>query len=316
MKAVTIQQDGGERRLVLADHAEPAPKENELLVAVRAFSLNQGETRTALTSGAAGARPGWDFAGEVLAAPAGSGFAEGARVVGMMMAGAWAERIAVAPYFLSALPDAVDFARASTLPVAGLTAAVGLSKRAHGDGRRVLVTAATGGVGLYAIQLAAAAGAHVTALVRKAEHHALVRELGADAVITDVGEAAALPRFDLIMEGVGGSVLAGSLERLASRGACVLFGNAGHETTTTFDPQRFRLAEGGAFGGTTLYGFFLGEELMHQPPGPLLGDLAGRLAAGTLDPVIRRTAGWEEIDTVARDLLARGFVGKAVLEVG
>lgn len=316
MKAVTVREQGGERRLVLAEVEEPAPQEGELLVAVRAISLNQGETRTALTSGVDGARPGWDFAGEVLSAPAASGFAEGERVVGMMLAGAWAERVAVAPYFLSRLPDGLDFERAATLPVAGLTAAIGLAKHPHGDGRRVLVTAATGGVGLFAVQLAVAAGAHVTALVRRVEHHALVRTLGADAVITDIAEAEDMARFELIMEGVGGDVLGGALGRLASRGTCVLFGNAGHQELTTFNPQHFRLAAGGLFGGTSLYGFFLGEELMHTPPGPLLGELADRLAAGTLDPVIRRTADWTGIDAAARDLLARGFVGKAALTVG
>lgn len=314
MKAVTIEIEGGERRLVLAEQAEPSPRDGELLVAVRAFSLNQGETRGALTAGPAGSRPGWDFAGEVLAGAA--GFAEGERVVGMLPAGAWAERIAVAPYFLSRLPEGVAFEQAATLPVAGLTAAIGLGKHEHGGGRRVLVTAATGGVGLYAIQLAAAAGAHVTALVRRAEHHDLVRGLGADTVIADIAEAVALPRFDLVMEGVGGAVLGAAMGRLASRGTVVLFGNAGHDDSVTFSPQAFRLAEGGLFGGTSLYGFFLGEELMHTPPAPLLGELAGRLAAGTLDPVIRRTADWREVDAVARDLLARGFVGKAVLTLG
>src|SRR5207247_11345890 len=83
-----------------------------------------------------------------------SGPRVGARVVGLLPEGAWAERVAVPTHALAALPDKVTFAQAATLPVAGLTALYALAKRGPLLGRRVLVTGATGGGGYFADQLA------------------------------------------------------------------------------------------------------------------------------------------------------------------
>lgn len=317
MKAVTVSKAGPQTRLVLAEHAEPGAGPDEAIVAVRAFSLNNGEVRGALYEGADGDRPGWDLSGVVETAPEGSGFQPGDRVVGLVWKGGWAERVAVPTSRLAKIPDDVSFEAASTLPVAGLTASIALQKKAIGPGSRVLITAATGGVGVYAIQLAAAAGAHVTAFVRDAANAQFLRGLGAHAIA--VGPEAAGP-YDLILEGIGGALLGEALTWLAPRGVCVLFGDASQDTLTTFDARRFRLQSGGAHGGTVLYGFFLIEELT-RPEGAadgsaLLADLARRLSEGSLRPVIGRTAPWTGIDATARELLKRAFAGKAVLTVG
>lgn len=310
MRAVVVQtQTPG--RLALAQVAPPQPLPHEALVAVKAFSINRGEVKTALTEAADGFRPGWDFAGVVSQAAAdGSGPRAGARVVGMIFAGAWAETVAVPAFMLAELPDAVGFSDAATLPVAGLTAVHALRKRGELKGRKVLITGASGGVGVFAIQLAAAAGAEVTAAIRGPAREALVRRLGAAHVaIGDLESARGFGPFDLILESVGGETLGAALTLLAGQGVCVLFG-ASDTPVTTFDARRFRV------GGTSLYGLFLGDELSRDPPAPALAELAGRLAAGTLDPVIEVEAGWGEIARVAEDLMARRYVGKAVLTVG
>ncbi|MFC0220840.1 zinc-binding dehydrogenase [Pseudochelatococcus lubricantis] len=320
MKAVTVSKTGPETHLVLAEHTEPGAAPGEAIVAVRAFSLNNGEVRAALHEGVDGDRPGWDLSGVVESAPKGSGFQPGDRVVGLVWGGGWAERVAVPTSRLAKIPDGVSFEAASTLPVAGLTAAIALQKKAIGKGSRVLVTAATGGVGVYAIQLAAAAGAHVTAFVRAAANTEFLRNLGAEEIAVGLEAAEKGGPYDLILEGVGGTLLGEALMWLAPRGVCVLFGDASQDTLTTFDARRFRLQSGGAYGGTVLYGFFLIDELT-RPEGAadgsaLLADLARRLSEGSLRPVIGRTAQWTRIDTTARELLKREFSGKAVLTVG
>ena len=144
MKAVTVSKTGAETHFVLAEHTEPGATPDEAIVAVRAFSLNNGEVRGALYDGNDGDRPGWDLSGVVQTAPEGSGFQPGDRVVGLVWSGGWAERVTVPTSRLARIPDDVSFEAASTLPVAGLTAAVALQKKAIGPGSRVLVTAATG----------------------------------------------------------------------------------------------------------------------------------------------------------------------------
>src|SRR5262245_15527349 len=160
--AVVVDPDAP-GRLVLRPVAEPVPDRGEAVVHVRAISLNRGEIRRA-SMAPAGWRPGWDLAGEVERAAAdGAGPRAGARVVGLLSEGAWAERVAVPVHALAELPDKVTLAQAATFPVAGLTALYALGKSGGSlVGRRVLVTGATGGVGDFAVQLARLAGAHVT----------------------------------------------------------------------------------------------------------------------------------------------------------
>jgi NADPH:quinone reductase-like Zn-dependent oxidoreductase len=157
MRAVVIDETAP-GRLTIGRVPRPTPKPSEALVQVAAISLNRGEVRTALAA-ATGWRPGWDYAGTVVQPAAdGAGPAAGTRVVGAAPIGAWCEYIAAAPPSLASLPDAVSFEAAATLPVAGGTALHALRHGPQKSGRRVLITGASGGVGVYAIQLAAGAG--------------------------------------------------------------------------------------------------------------------------------------------------------------
>lgn len=206
MLAVVVE-GGAERRLALAEVSSPPGDSGRLRVRVGAISLNRGEVKGALTSADAGSRPGWDFAGTVEQAPEGSGFVTGERVVGALPSGAWAETVLTVPRAVARIPDGVTLDQAAAMPVAGLTALIGLDKRGSVEGRTVLVSAATGGVGLMAVQIAAKAGATVVALIRDGARAELLKRLGASTVVTSLSEAETAGPYDLILEGLGGETL-------------------------------------------------------------------------------------------------------------
>ena len=297
-------------RLVVREVPDPVPDRGEAVVRVRAISLNRGEVRRAGMA-AAGWRPGWDIAGEVeRAASDGSGPRVGARVVGLMLEGAWAERVAVPTHALAELPEKVTLSQAATFPVAGLTALHGLEKGGLLLGRRVLVTGATGGVGDFAVQLARIAGAHVAASVRRIDQTAAVRELGAHEVVVG-DEIPPSPKYDLVIESVGGRTLGTALGALQRGGVCVTLG-VSESAEVTFDARNFFVA-----GRTTLYGFYLFTELGSARPAAVgLRRLAELVAGGQLSPHISLERPWKDIAQVAQDLIARRFPGKAVLTVG
>jgi NADPH2:quinone reductase len=290
----------------LAEAAEPEPGSNEALVEVRAISLNRGESNQ-LVRAERGWRPGWDFAG-LVARPAadGSGPPGGARVVGFLESGAWAERIAVTSDRVGVLPDDVSFVDASTLPIAGITALRCLRAGGTLVGRRVLVTGAAGGVGHFAVQLAARAGARVTAVVGRPERGRGLVELGAAEVVTGI-DAAEGP-FDLVLESVGGASLARALDLVGHLGTVVTFGNSSREDTT------FRANAFYGPGTRRLYGFLI----FHREAVPYARDLellAGLVAAAELSTGVTVTTPWHEASEAVRALLDRRVEGKAVLEV-
>jgi NADPH:quinone reductase len=295
-------------RLVIRPVPDPVPDRNEAIVRVRAISLNRGEVRRS-TMAAAGWRPGWDLAGHVeRAASDSSGPKVGARVVGFLPEGAWAERVAVPTHSLAELPEKVTFSQAATFPVAGLTALHALAKNGQILGKRVLVTGATGGVGDFAVQLARLAGAHVTASARRADQASALRQLGAHEV-TIGDDIPPSPKYDLVIESVGGRTLGTALAALARGGVCVTLGVSA-SAEVTFDARAFFAA-----GRTQLYGFYVFAELGHEPAAVGLRRLADLVAAGQLAPHISVERPWSEIAQVAADLIARKYPGKAVLTV-
>ena len=307
-RAVVVDPDAP-GRLVLRPVPEPTPDRGEAIIKVRAISLNRGEVRRS-TMAPAGWRPGWDLAGTVERAAAdGSGPKVGARVVGFLPEGAWAERVAVPAHALADLPDKVTFSQAATFPVAGLTAMHALAKNGTILGKRVLVTGATGGVGDFAVQLARLGGAHVTATARRADQAPALRQLGAHEVA--VGEEIPpTPKYDLVIESVGGKTLGTALGALERGGMCVTLGVSA-SAEVTFDARAFFVA-----GRSQLYGFYLFTELGNESASVGLRRLAELVAAGQLAPHISVEKPWAEIAQVAADLIARKYPGKAVLTLG
>jgi NADPH:quinone reductase-like Zn-dependent oxidoreductase len=172
----------------------------------------------------------------------------------------------------------------------------------------VLVTGATGGVGDFAVQLARLAGAHVTAAARRAEQAAALRELGAHEVVT--GDAIpASPKYDLVVDSVGGRTLGTALAALERGGVCVTLGVSA-ASEVTFDARQFFVT-----GQTTLYGFYLFLELGSEPASAGLRRLAELVASRQVVPHVSVERPWSEIAKVAQKLMDRRFPGKAVLRI-
>jgi NADPH:quinone reductase-like Zn-dependent oxidoreductase len=290
--------------LRLADVDEPVVADSEAVVEVRAIALNFGEVHFIDQNRKPGEVPGWDAAGVVVQAAAdGSGPPVGSRVVSFHWAGGWAERRAAPTENLAVLPDSVEFGSAAALPVAGVTALQALRALGPVVGRRVLITGASGGVGRFAVQLAARAGAHVIAAVGTAARGAGLTELGAAEVVVGLSQVTD-PVFG-VLDNVGGPLLAEAFGLLADGGSAQSIGMASNEPTTIdFEKERRagvrkRLEP---FGART-------------PFGPDLQYLVALLAAGELDPQIGLRDSWEDVSKAADALLNRRVAGKAVLDL-
>ncbi|WP_062434552.1 zinc-binding dehydrogenase [Herbidospora daliensis] len=310
MLALLVDHDvpGGLR---LGETADPVPAADEVLVEVRAISLNHGELRGAILNHgellgvakqSAGYVPGWDAAG-VVRSPAASGCGPpvGSRVVTYGPSGAWAQLRAVPVGELAVVPEEVDLGAAATLPVAGVTALRALRRLGFVLGRRVLVTGASGGVGRFAVQLGAAAGAHVIASVGSAERGEGLAGLGAAEVV--VGLDGVESGLHGVLDNVGGPQLAQAFALLAEGGSVQLIGAASGEPTV-FEPY----ATVGEL--RSLQSFLMGAELAGD-----LAVLVGMLASGRLDPQIGRRLDWTDVARAAESLFARRIAGKAVLDV-
>ena len=291
--------------IALHDVPEPVPATGEVLVDVRAFSLNRGELRM-LRTAEDGWRPGWDFAG-IVASDVDDRLRAGARVVGIRQGETWAERVAVPRDWIAGLPNGVSFAQGAALPTAGLAALRMLRLGPAILGRRVLVTGASGGVGRFAIQLAHLGGAEVTALVSSGSARAAgVGQLGADDVVSDIEQLHG--RYDLILESVGGDTLGRLVTMLDAQGTLVMFGNSSNEPTT-FD---VRDVYNGALVRLQGFELFFGGD----PFGRDLGYLATLVAEGRLDPQLAGELPWERMPEAMERLRNRGVAGKIALTLG
>ncbi len=286
----------------------PSPLSNQALVRAAATSLNLGEVHVARAA-QEGTVFGWDVAGVVEQAAAdGSGPPQGSRVVGMVRSGAWAELVAVPTDSLAELPEGVSFAQAATLPVAGLTALLAVERGTRLLARKVLVTGASGGVGHFACQLAKLYGAHVVGLIRHRAKEGIVREAGADQVVVgeEASPAAELGPYRLVVEAVGGKVLAQTLGMLGPDGVCVSIGVIGG-MDISLDLRTMRAPR------SSLYKMLVFTEVSQEPASLGLARLAQLVAEGRLKPHIDVEESWTRIGQVAEDLLQRRISGKAVL---
>ncbi|WP_280379267.1 NADP-dependent oxidoreductase [Nocardia wallacei] len=233
MRAVVQQEWGDPENMRLAEIDRPEPVFGEVLVKVVAAGVNPVDYYTArgMAYNHVLDLPfvnGWDVAGVVEQVGYGATrFRPGDKVFGMpwfpRAAGAYAEYVSAPARHFAHMPAELSFTEAATLPLAGLTAWQMLVDVAGvGPGDRVLISAAAGGVGHLAVQIAKARGAHVIATARAAKHDFLT-DLGADEVVdytaTDI--TAAIRDADIVIQMFGGESALRALECLRPGGILV-----------------------------------------------------------------------------------------------
>ena len=244
MKALLVREHGPIENLVLDEAPDPVPKRGEVLVDVRAASINFPDL---LVIGGTYQKlpprpfsPGKDLAGVVAAVGEGvTTCRPGDRVCAQVEYGAYAEKCIVPELNCHVMPPAMSFAEAAAMGLVYLTAHFALVERGmYRPGEIVLATGAAGGVGLAAVQIAKALGATVLAAVSSEDKAELARRNGADHVIrTDapdlreslrkqVYEAVGERGVDLIIDPVGGDVFDASLRAIAWCGRVVIVGFA------------------------------------------------------------------------------------------
>lgn len=228
MRAATVR-DG---TIAIEEHPDPQPGKDEVLVRVRAAALNGADMMQ--RRGLYPAPPGWppdipglEIAGEVLEnGPGATRFHEGDRVMAIVGGGGQAELAVLHERMLMPVPSTLDWPQAGGFPEVFATAHDALFTQAGlQPGERLLVHGGAGGVGTAAIQLGAAAGAHVTATVRNPDSRDEVARLGAHAVIAPDGFESSGP-FDVILELVGAPNLGANVDALAMSGRIVVIGIA------------------------------------------------------------------------------------------
>lgn len=239
MRAWTWDRYGPPDVMTLQDVPEPGIARNEVLVRVRAASVNPYDWRhvradPALARLANGLRRpkrglilGADLAGVVERVGDGvTGFQPGDEVFGEVRLGSFAEAVAVPQDRLAAKPARLTFEQAASVSMAAHTALQGLRDEGRiSAGQRVLINGASGGIGTFAVQLAKALGAEVTG-VCSTRNVELVASLGADDVIDYTREdfTERTGRYDLLMDIVGNRSLARLRRPLTPHGTLVLVG--------------------------------------------------------------------------------------------
>ena len=326
MRAITQDRYGGPEVLELRDIATPVPKNNEVLVRVRAAGLDRGvwHVMTGLpylvrvlvpTMGLR--RPkaavrGMDLAGRVEAVGREvTRFRPGDAVFGWTEGGSYAEYATAPEDHLVAMPANLGFEQAAAVPISGLAALQAV--RDVGEvkaGQRVLVIGAAGGVGSFAVQLAKAFGAHVTGVGSTAQLE-LIRSVGADEAVDytrdDVTDGSR--HWDVVLDTAGHRSLSRLRQALTPDGTLVIIGSEVRGRLVGGFDRNLRAMAWSRFVGQRL------RMLSSTPRRDDLETLRGLLEAGKVTPLLDRTFPLDQVPEAMAHLLRGGGRGKIVITV-
>jgi len=325
MKAI-INCDYGLAHLKLENIEKPVPNDDQLLVKVRAASVNpydwhfiEGTPKIIRLMGVGLRKPkdtrvGVDFAGTVEAVGKNvTQFKPGDEVFGGR-GGAFAEYVCPRATRAVALkPANVTFEQAASVNIAGITALQALRDKGKVQpGQKVLINGASGGVGTFAVQIAKSFGADVTG-VCSTRNVDLVKSLGADHVIDYTKEdfTKSAERYDVMLDNVGNRTLSECKSVLTPKGKYVLIGGGG-------------ASEQGLLGGLgkALWAMLF-SKFVNQQMGMMMADanqkdlsvLADMMQAGTIKPVIDRTYKLDQLPDAIRYLEEGHARGKVIIAV-
>jgi len=318
MKAVVYTQYGSPDILQLAEVEKPVPKANQVLIKVYAASLNTLDRATygaplfvRLISGNGLRKPknqriGVDLAGRIEAVGSAVTHVQPGDEVFGGGQGAFAEYACASAEAIALKPPAVSFAAAAAVPVAGLTALQGLRDKGQiQPGQQVLIYGAGGGVGTFAVQMAKAFGAEVTAVC--GPHNVeMARSIGADQVIDYTREdfTKLRQRYDLIAAVNGQQSMLSYRRALKPKGTCVVVGGSLTQVVQAllFGPLLSKT-------GSKQIGF-MGIAKLNQQDLAVIREL---LEAGKVIPVIDRCYPLRETANALRYLEEGHARGKVVI---
>jgi NADPH:quinone reductase-like Zn-dependent oxidoreductase len=330
MRAVVITKHGGPGVLQVQERPDPELGPGQVRVQVAAAGINFADVMARLGLYADAPKTpcvvGYEVAGTVLELGEGvTGLAPGQRVFAGTQFGGYASEVVAAAGDVVALPDELSFEQGAAIPVNYGTAWAGLL--GYGSlqaGERVLVHSAGGGVGIAATQIAKRAGAEVYGTASPGKH-ARIAELGVDHALdyTKPGWERGLPRFDVVLDAVGGKSFRLSYSLLRPGGRLVAFGassvvsgerkNVVTALRAVARMPRFnmikQMSESKAVIGLNMLTLWKD----HGSLQPWIAPMRAMLDDGTVKPVVAGTFSFEQAGAAQTMIVERRNVGKVVL---
>jgi NADPH:quinone reductase len=312
MRAVVVREFGGPGQLRLAEVPDLVPGPGQVLVTVHAAGVNPVDAGNRADGSWAGLSApcilGYDIAGVISdVGPGTGGLATGDRVMAMTHfpdgAGGYAEQVVVDAGLAAPIGATVSFTDAAAVPLAAGTAQIVLSRLGLPAGARLLVLGASGGVGMFLLQLAAVAGITAIGAGRTAMHEQLLR-LGAASCIDytreDVAERAMVLAggpVDAIADLVGGTLGSAAMRALRPGGQIAAIATPVLDLDAVLDAN------------TSFHGVLI------QDDGERTRALAGMLDTGVLRPVVSHVLPLAAAAEAHRILESRHSGGKIILDV-
>jgi NADPH:quinone reductase-like Zn-dependent oxidoreductase len=321
LRAVVITKHGPPEVLQVEERPDPQPSNGKILVDVKAAGINFADTMARVGLYPDAPKPPAVVGYEV----AGTRADTGERVMAGTMFGGYAERVAVDERDVVPLPDGLSFEQGAAIPVNYATAWQGLLGYGPlGEGDRVLIHAAAGGVGIAATQIAKSRGAEVWGTASPGKHEAC-RGFGLDHPLdyTRSGWEKGLPKFELIMDAVGGRSFRTSYNLLRPGGRLIAFGassvmsgerrNLVAAGRAALSMPRFNLikqmSESKAVIGLNMLTLWKDRGTLE----PWITPLRELIDSGVIAPVVAEAFPFDRAPDAHRFIAERRNVGKVVL---
>jgi NADPH:quinone reductase-like Zn-dependent oxidoreductase len=331
MQAVEIVKHGGPEVLKVAERADPALRPGWVRIDVAASGVNFADVMARIGVYPDAPKPpcivGYEVAGTVVGLGEGvEGLAHGQRVLAGTKFGGYASQVTVPERDCVELPERLTFEQGAAIPVNYATAWAALvGYGSLQSGERVLIHSAGGGVGVAATQLARRFGAGEIYGTASPAKHEPIRELGVDHALdyTQAANTREMPRFDVILDPIGGHSLRTSYELLRPGGRLIGFGasavvsgakrNLVSALRTVARMPRFSLikqmSESKAVIGLNMLTLWKDRETLE----PWISPLRELLDDGTIEPLIAGSFSFEQAGDAHDMLTQRRNIGKVVL---